>query len=124
MCFKIVVQGFVNAVKFIAFACFRAVELNFALTVAVNTPAHAQIGKLLHFIHFLYRAVAGLTLYFAGPGVLGVAEKYVVGQVMNLCPLDGLFNIGVLLGFGVPAGSRIYLLYFGGTIYFGAVFTE
>ena len=61
--FDIVVEFLVNAIELIALSAV-VIELDLCLAVAVNAPAHAQISKLVYFIHFGDLAMAGLALYF------------------------------------------------------------
>ena len=55
--FQFVVVLFVDAVEPVF------LELNFAFAVAVNTPAHAEVAELLHLVHFMNLAMAGLALH-------------------------------------------------------------
>jgi hypothetical protein len=57
--FQVLVVFFVDAVKSIVF------ELHFGFAVTVDTPAHAQVGKLFHLAHFLDLAMTGLALHLA-----------------------------------------------------------
>ena len=66
------------------------VKLYVGSTVAVNTPAHAQFGKLTYFGHFLYWAVTGLALYLAYFHMLGVVKVNMVGKIVDLNPFDWL----------------------------------
>ena len=45
-------------------------EIHLCRTVTVDTPAHAEIGKLFYLIHFLNRTMTGLTLHLADAHVL------------------------------------------------------
>src|ERR1700733_14251445 len=96
----------VNAVEFIAIpAGIREVDLG--STVTIDTPAHAQFGKLLHFVHFLDRSVTGLALYLACADMLCVAEENMVGQVMDLDPFHRLAGLCIFSGLGIVAGIAV-----------------
>ena len=82
--FQIFVEFFVNAVEFVIG------KLHFGFPVTVYTPAHAQVSKLVYFVHFLDFTMAGLALLLTGFYVLGVIKIYVIGQVMNANPFNGL----------------------------------
>ena len=66
---QICMEFFVNAVELVPVSTGIR-EVNLGSTVAVDTPAHAHIGKLFHLIHFLDRTMASLTLYFSGADML------------------------------------------------------
>ena len=57
--FQVLVVFLVNAVKSVVF------ELHFGFAVTVNAPAHAQVGELFHFAHFLDLSMAGLALHLS-----------------------------------------------------------
>jgi hypothetical protein len=86
----------VDTVKFVSLPVIGTIrEGNFGRAVAVDAPAHAEIGELFDLIHFLDRAMAGLALDFPYPYMLGVVEVDQVGQVMDLDPFDGMAWPGV-----------------------------
>src|SRR5450631_3310345 len=96
----------VNVVEFIAISAgIREIDLGGAM--AVDTPAHAQFRKLLHFIHFLDRTMAGLALYFARADMLCVAEENMIGQIVDLDPLHRLGGMCIFSGFGIVAGVTV-----------------
>ena len=120
--FQIVMEFLVNAVEFVAIAS-RVTEVDLGRTVAVDTPAHAEFGELLHFVHFLDGSVAGLALNLTGLGMLGVAEEYVVGEVVDLYPFYRLsVSCVVAAGFGIVAGVGVQFVDLGGSVDFAAVF--
>src|SRR5882724_810995 len=96
----------VNAVEFIAISA-RIREIDLGSTVTIDTPAHAQLGELLHFVHFRDGPVAGLALYFTGAGMLCVAEENVVRQIMDLYPFHRLAGLGIFSSLGVVAGIAV-----------------
>ena len=49
--FNIIMEFFVNAIKFISRAVI-IIKIHFCFAVAVYTPAHAQLRKLFYLIHF------------------------------------------------------------------------
>src|SRR5882762_6498083 len=94
----------VNAVEFITIPAGIG-EVHFRGTVAIDTPAHAHVCKLLHFIHFLDRTMASLALYFTGANVLGMAEIDMVGKIVDLGPFYGFRMLGIITAcLGVIAG--------------------
>jgi hypothetical protein len=105
--FELFMEFVVNAVEFIAIAAGRIGKVDLGGTMAVDTPAHAQIGELFDLVHFLDRTMAGLALDLAGANVLGMAEEYVIRQVMDLYPFDGFTRLGIFTGFGIVAGEAI-----------------
>jgi hypothetical protein len=75
---------FINTIETIVF------KLHFGFAVTIHTPTHTQVRELLYFIHFLNFSMAGLTGYLSGIHVLGMVKVYVVRQVMDSDPFDGL----------------------------------
>jgi len=98
---NIVVEFLVNAVKFITACIVLIIEINLGFAVTVDAPAHAQVGELVYFRHFLDVSVAGLTLLLAYFHVLAVVEVYVVGQVMHFGPLYRTCAIGYAVAIAV-----------------------
>ena len=82
-------------------------EINPGGPVAVDTPAHAQGSELPDLIHLLNWPVTGLTLDLAGLGVLGMAEKNVIGKVVDLHPFDRMAILRVFPLIRVIAGIAI-----------------
>src|SRR5204862_7496453 len=80
--FNIIVEFFVNAVKFISRAVI-IIKVHFCFAMAVYTPAHTQFGKLFYFIHFSNRSMAGLTLHFAYTYMLCMTEVNEIGEAMD-----------------------------------------
>jgi len=115
---EILVEFLVNAVKLVVS------ELNLGLAVTVDTPAHAEVGKLLHLAHFLDLTMTGLTILLANGYVLRVVEIYVVGQIVYTDPFNRLALSGVLLFCRIPTGIGIELLNLRSSIHLGAVFPE
>ena len=111
----------VNAVEFISIAGFLVVEIHFAFPVAVDTPAHTEFRKLFYFPHFLYGAMAGLTILLPNFHMLTVIEINVVGQVVNFYPLDWFARFVIFLRIRVPPSINIQFLDFCCTIYFLSV---
>ena len=106
--FQIVMEFFVNAVEFITVVPGRIREIDLGRTVTVDTPAHAQFSKLLHLVHFLDRTMTGLALHFAGAGVLGMTEEYMVGEIVDLYPLNRLGILGIIPArFGIVTGITV-----------------
>jgi hypothetical protein len=64
-------------------------QIEFGLAMALKTPSHRERLDLRDDLHLVYTAVTRLT---SNPpiDVGGMAEDGVVGEVMNLYPLDGL----------------------------------
>src|SRR5678810_753372 len=79
-------EFFINAIKLIA-AAIIIIEIHFGFAVTVDAPTHAQIGKLVYFIHFLNGAVASLALYLSCIYMLCVIKINMIGKVMNFYPL-------------------------------------
>jgi hypothetical protein len=52
--------------------------------------------------------MTGLALYLAGLGMLGMAEEYVVGEIVDLGPFYGL-GLGQVIGggFGIVPGIAV-----------------
>src|ERR1051325_11188850 len=71
--FDIVMEFLIYAVKLIT-SFIVVVKVNFGLTVAVDTPAHAQLRNLFYFIHRSYFTMAGLALNLTGPDMLAMVE--------------------------------------------------
>ena len=80
---------FIHAVKAIAF------KLNLCGAVAVYTPAHAQRGKLEHFIIAGNFTMTGLALHPSCIYVLGMAEENMVGQVVYAYPFNWFGFAGI-----------------------------
>ena len=53
MIFYIIMEFFVNAVKFVAGAVCFIIKVHFAFAMAINAPPHAQFRELVNFWHFL-----------------------------------------------------------------------
>src|SRR5687767_53040 len=90
----------INAVEFVAF-CTIVIEINFCIAMTIDTPAHAQLRKLFHFIHFRNISMTGLALNIACFYVLGMIEVNMVRQVVDPYPFNWF-------GFG-----RIPIIWFG-----------
>jgi hypothetical protein len=61
----------VDAIEFVAVYPFGPFgEVDPGGSMAVDAPAHAEIGELPDLVHLLDRAVAGLALYMANADVL------------------------------------------------------
>ena len=106
--FQIVMEFLVNAVEFITIVPGRIREIDLGRTVTVDTPTHAELCKLLHLVHFLDRTMTGLALHFAGAGMLHMAEEYMVGEIVDLHPLNRLGILGVIPArFGVVTGIAV-----------------
>src|SRR5436190_6067741 len=75
---EIVMELFVNAIKFISCAV-SIVKIHLCLAMTVYAPAHAYFGKLFHLIHMGNRSVTGLTLYIACTDVLRMTEEDIIG---------------------------------------------
>ena len=105
MIFQIFMEFFVDAIEFISGAI--AVEVNLCFPVAIDTPAHAQLGKLVHFRHFLDITMTCLALLFAYFYVLAMIEINMVGQVVNFNPLNwfGAIGYAITIIIGVIFGS-------------------
>ncbi len=97
---QVFMEFFVNAIEFISVS-LAIREIHFRGAVTVDTPAHAELGKLFYLIHFGDIAMAGLALYFACADMLGVVEINMVGQIMDLHP----FNLFSRLVYFPEAGS-------------------
>src|SRR5688572_20679764 len=69
----IIVKFLINTIELIPIP-FIVIELNVCFPVAINTPPHAKLRKLFHFIHFLDISMAGLALLFAYLNMLGVVK--------------------------------------------------
>lgn len=125
MILKVLLEVLIDAVEFVAVRSGRIREVDLGSTVAIDTPAHAQRCKLMYLIHCLDGTVTGLTLNFAGCGVLGMAKKDVVGKVVDLYPFDrpGIFGM-VGAGFGVIANITVQFLDLRGSVDFAAVLAE
>jgi hypothetical protein len=68
---------------------FSRAEMWFRIAMAVETPAHAQRFCLIHLLHAVHASVA--THAGDAPSDMGrVIEMSVVGQVVNLLPLNRL----------------------------------
>jgi hypothetical protein len=92
------VEFFINAVEFIIG------ELHLGIAMTIDAPAHAQVGKLVHLIHFGDITMARLALLLSNHHVLGVIKVNMIRQVMNALPFDRLTVPGILLLIGIPAG--------------------
>ncbi|WP_431211533.1 cytochrome c oxidase subunit I [Puia sp. P3] len=82
-------------------------EIDLCGPVAVDTPAHAQWCELADLVHLLNGSVTGLALDPAGVNVLGMAEKDVVGKIVDPYPFDGMSGLCVFSFIGVVAGVAI-----------------
>ena len=82
----VVMEFFINTIKLITLPGFFIQEVYFRFPVTVDTPAHAEILKLVYFRHFLDIAMALLALNLAYLDVLRVVEINVVWEVVDLCP--------------------------------------
>src|SRR5579862_745946 len=93
---------FINTVKFVSRIAGSGIrKINLCCPVTVDAPSHTQRSKLLHFIHLLNWSVTGLTLYFSGPYVMGMAEKYMIRKIMDFYPLYRFAGLGVLSALGI-----------------------
>jgi hypothetical protein len=120
--FQIFMEPLVNAVELIAISAGIR-EIDLGGTVAIDTPAHAHIGELFYFVHFLDRTVTGLALYFTSTDMLCMAEEYVVGKIVDLGPFYrlGMFAI-IAAGLGIITRIAIELLDLSRSVYFAAIF--
>ena len=106
--FQIVMEFLVNAVEFITVVPGRIREIYLGRTVTVDTPAHAKLSELLHLVHFLDRTMTGLALHFAGAGVLHMAKEHMVGEIVDLHPLDRLGILRIVPArFGIVTGIAV-----------------
>ena len=78
----------INAVESVALAGFLVQEINLCFAVAIHAPTHAQVSKLVHFIHILYISVTGLALNVTHFYVLAVVKVHMVWQVVDAHPLN------------------------------------
>ena len=93
-----VVQAFcefrIAVIEFVAMHAARAVaaagKVNFRGAMAVDAPAHTEVGELADLVHLLDRPVAGLALHLPYPDVLRMVEVSEIGEVMDLYPFDGM----------------------------------
>ena len=109
---QLAVEFGVDAVKFIPCLDVGAVgEIDLRGSVTIDAPTHAQLGKLIYLVHLLYRTVTGLTLYFTGMNMLGMAEEYMIRQVMNLYPFHRLTFPRIFSFFRIIAGMTEQFLY-------------
>ena len=105
---QVLVEMLVNAVELVATVAGRIREVHLGRTVTVDTPAHAEGSKLVHFIHLLDRSMTGLTLYLSGLRMLGVVKVYVVGEIVDLDPFYRFGILGMIrAGFGIVTGIAI-----------------
>src|SRR5688572_1613029 len=80
---KIIMKLLINAVVFISGAGALIQEIYFGLPVTVNTPAHAEISKLVNLRHFLDVSMTGLASKFAHLHMLAMVEINVIRKVVN-----------------------------------------
>jgi len=90
---QVLVEMLVNAVELVATITGRIGEVHFGRAVTVDTPAHAEGSKLMHFIHLLDRPMTGLALYLTGLRMLGVVKIDMVGKIVDL---DPFYRFGIL----------------------------
>src|ERR1700742_4184049 len=88
----------VDVIELVAIVPGAVGEIDFRRAVAVDAPAHAQVGELSDLVHLLDGAVAGLALHLPYPYMLGMVEIDKIGEVVDLDPFDG------------SAGARIFSL--------------
>ena len=102
----------IGVVEFVAMAVGGSVagvagvagwEVDFSGAVAIDAPAHAEVGELAYFVHFLDGSVAGLALQLPHPYVLRVVEIGEIGEVMDLYPFNGTAGMGVFVAIRVIA---------------------
>ena len=86
--FKIVVKFFVDAVEFVPFTGSFIEKIDFRFPMTVNTPSHAQLGKLVYLRHFLDIPVTGLTILLTNLHMLTMIEINMIGEIMNFYPLN------------------------------------
>ena len=98
-------------------------ELYLGLPVAIHTPAHAEVSKLVHLIHLLDLTVTGLALLLACIHVLGMVEINMVWEVVDADPLDRLAITSVLFFGRIPAGILVQLLDLSRSVHFGTILT-
>ena len=63
-------------------------ELYFCITVAFDTPAHAEIFHLRDAVHLLHIPVAFSTVKFSNIHMLGMIEVHMVRQVVYTYPFN------------------------------------
>ena len=98
----------VDAIEFIAVYAIGAFgEGDLGGSMAVDAPAHAQIGELFYFVHLLDGAMTGLTLDVAYADMLRVIEIDQVGEVVDLDPFDGVTGLRIPVAVRVVAGVAI-----------------
>ena len=114
----------VDAIEFVAVYAFGSLgKIDLGGSMAVDAPAHAEIGELPDLVHLLDRAMAGLTLHLAHPDVLGVIEIHVIRQVMYFHPFNWLTRARISLCFGIPSGVFIQLFNLSRTVHLCSIFT-
>jgi hypothetical protein len=64
-------------------------ELHLGIAVAVDAPSHTQIRYLPDPVHGFNGTMAGLTFDLSDSYMLGMAEKYMILQVVYADPFDG-----------------------------------
>ena len=101
--FGIDVIEFVAVHAACAVAAAAAREVNFCGAVAIDAPAHTEVGVLADLVHLLDGSVAGLALHLPYPDVLRVVEVSEIGEVMDLHPFDGMAGMGVFVAIRVIA---------------------
>ena len=86
-------------------------KIDFCGPVTIDTPPHAQLGKLVYLIHLLNGAVTGLALHFPGMYVLRMAEKDVIRQVMNFYPFHRFAIMRIFSFFRVVPRIAVQFFY-------------
>ena len=105
----------IAVIEFVAMHAARTVaaagKVNFRGAMAVDAPAHTEVGELADLIHRLDRPVAGLALHLPYPDVLRMVEVSEIGEVMDLYPFDGMAGTGIPAFIGVIAGVAVQFSY-------------
>jgi len=85
---QVLMEPLIDVIEFVAFVSGAGRKVNPGCPVAVDTPAHAEIGELPDLVHLLDRAMTGLALNFSHLDVLGVIEIDEIRQIVDLNPFD------------------------------------
>ena len=105
----------VSVIEFVtvysACAVAAAGEVHFCGAMAIDAPAHTEVGILADLVHLLDGSMAGLALHLPYPDVLGVVKVNEVGEVMDLYPFDGMAGMGVFVAIGIVSCIAIQFSY-------------